>query len=297
MNAPVAIPVEPAAARDKRAAATPTPADLALKVRDQRFGRGTHKARWWISGDPVASAWFNALSATFPRGEGFFIDSVRACREGAPPQLEAEIRDFIKQEINHTREHLAFNRAALEAGYDLTGIEAHVEQMLALARKRPPVVNVAATMALEHYTALFAHELLANPAHLVGGEQSVAAMWRWHAIEEIEHKGVAFDTYLHATRGWPALRRWWLRSLMMLVISKNFIHHRVLDTLDLLAQDGITGWKAKRKVLAYLVWKPGFLRRIFWPWLAFFKPGFHPWDHDDRPLIAAAERELEPGTP
>ena len=294
MDAPLALSVEPAAARDKRAAASPTPADLALTVRDRRFGRGAQRPRWWANGSAVATAWFNALSATFPRGEGFFIDSVRACREGALPQLEAEIRDFIKQEVNHTREHVAFNRAAIEAGYDLTGIEAHVEHMLAKTRGRPPAVNVAATMALEHWTALFANQLLSRADHLAGAEQSVADMWRWHAIEEIEHKGVAFDTYFHATRGWPALRRWWLRSLMMVLVSKNFLHHRVLDTLDLLGQDGITGWRARRMVFAYLLWRPGFLRRIFLPWLAYFKPGFHPWDHDDRALIAAAERALGP---
>ena len=75
--------------------------------------------RWWLNGDPVATAWFNALSATFPRGEAFFIEAVKAHREGAPPQLAEEIRSFIIQEVNHSREHVAFNRIATEAGYDM----------------------------------------------------------------------------------------------------------------------------------------------------------------------------------
>ena len=95
----------------------PTPADLTITIRDRRFGRDkAPPARWWLNGDPIGSAWHNALSATFPRGEAFFIESVKANRAGAPPQLEAEIRAFVKQEINHTREHLVFNKAAIAAG-------------------------------------------------------------------------------------------------------------------------------------------------------------------------------------
>lgn len=267
-------------------------ADNSITVRDLRFGRTTRPGRWWLNGDPVATAWHNALSATFPKGEAFFIESVKACRDGAPPALEAAIRGFVRQEINHTREHLAFNRAALDQGYDFSRIEAHVDELLALARERSPAVNLAATMALEHFTAMFAHEFLANPGHFAGGEPEVARMWQWHAVEEIEHKGVAFDTWRHATRAWPARKRWMLRSLMMLIVTRDFVRHRFADALDLLAQDGITGWRAKARLLGYLTWKPGVLRRIVPAWLSYFRPGFHPWDHDDRALIAAAEAQL-----
>src|SRR5690606_7640393 len=82
----------------------------AIQVRNLRFGRSASQDRWWAAGDPVATAWFNALSATFPRGETLFIESVKAFRDGAPPALAEEIRAFVRQEVNHTREHLAFNR-------------------------------------------------------------------------------------------------------------------------------------------------------------------------------------------
>ncbi|MES2301065.1 MAG: metal-dependent hydrolase, partial [Pseudomonadota bacterium] len=221
----------------------PTPHDLTITIRDRRFGRNAPPGRWWLAGDPVATAWHNALSATFPRGEAFFIESVKAHRDGAPPKLEAEIRAFVKQEINHTREHVAFNRMAEAAGYDIAKIDKRVEDMLALTKDRPVIVNLAATMALEHYTAMMAHEFLANPAHFAGAEKEAADMWRWHAAEEIEHKGVAYDTWLHATRGWSRWKRWKVKSLMMVIVTKNFFTHRVEDTLDLLAQDGLTGAK------------------------------------------------------
>ena len=285
MNAPVTIDT------DTRTSA-PTPEDLTLTVRDERFNRDTTPRRWW-AGDAFGTAWHNALSATFPRGEAFFIEAVKAHRDGADPKLAEEIRAFVKQEINHTREHIAFNRLAEDHGYDIKAIDKRVGEMLALTKDRPVIVNLAATMALEHYTAMMAQEFLANPNHFKDADPEVRAMWEWHSVEEIEHKGVAFDTWNHATRDWTPFRRWKLRSLMMLIVSFNFFRNRWTDTLELLAQDGITGWKAKWGLFKYLTVKPGVVRRIFPAWLSYFKPGFHPWDHDDRHLIGKYEGEFE----
>ena len=291
MNAHTKIPLdlEPAARSGK---AVPTPADLEIVVRDSRFGREAKPTRWWLGGDPIGSTWHNALSATFPRGEAMFIESVKAFRDGAPPKLEAEIRAFVRQEINHTREHVVFNKAAAEAGYDMDKIDGRVEELMALIKQRPAIVNLAATIALEHFTAIMAHEFLANPKHFKNAEPETAAMWRWHAMEEIEHKGVAYDTFLHATRDWTTWRRWKLKSMMMLIITVKFFANRWRDTLDLLAQDGLKGWKVKARLFWYLVGSPGVVRKIVPAWFAYFMPGFHPWNHDDRALIGKAESEF-----
>src|SRR5688500_13457296 len=120
-----------------------TPADLTITPRDRRFGRGARTERWWMGGDPVATAFYNALSATFPKGEAWFVESVRAFREGTPPRLEREIRAFVTQEVMHSREHAQFNARALEAGYDLTLLEERVDWRLSITRAKPPVVNLA----------------------------------------------------------------------------------------------------------------------------------------------------------
>jgi len=283
MNAPTTF--------DRSAAASPAPADLTLNVRDERFNRDAAPRRWW-AGEPFGTAWHNALSATFPRGEAFFIESVKAHRDGADPKLDAEIRAFVRQEINHTREHIAFNRLAQDAGYDIAAIDKRVAEMLELVKGRPPIINLAVTMALEHYTAMMAHEFLANPKHFENADAEVRDMWRWHAVEEVEHKGVAFDTWNHATRDWSKWRRWKLRNIMMVLITIRFFRNRWADSLALLEQDGITGRKARWGLLKYLTISPGVVRRIFPAWLAYFKPGFHPWDHDDRALIGKYESEF-----
>ena len=68
-----------------------TPADLSITPRDRRFGRDEATPRWWHGGNPYASALYNALSATFPEGEAFFVDSVRKHRDGVDAQLALEI--------------------------------------------------------------------------------------------------------------------------------------------------------------------------------------------------------------
>lgn len=263
----------------------------AIVVRDRRFGRDAAPERWWAGGDPIATSWFTALSATFPRGETLFIDAVKAFRAGAPPRLEAEIRAFIKQEVNHTREHIAFNNLAAAAGYDLSKIDAWVDAMIGLIRSRPPHVWLAITIALEHFTAMFSHEFLTHPEHFAGSEGPQAELWRWHAVEELEHKGVAYDTWLHATRDWSRWKRWRVKSVLMLIISRRFVAHRFRDASALLAQDGMTGWRTKARLAWYLVGAPGILRRIFPAWCAYFLPGFHPWNRDDRALIARYDSE------
>src|SRR5690348_13057700 len=145
---------------------TPSPAGLSISPRDRRFGRDTAGLRLWHGGRVEATAIYSALSTTFPKGEAFFVESVRAFRDGAPPKLAEEIRAFTTQEAIHSREHDAFNKRAADNGYDLNPLEAQVEKRLAVTRMRPPVVSLAATMALEHFTAILAHQLLADPQHL-----------------------------------------------------------------------------------------------------------------------------------
>jgi predicted metal-dependent hydrolase len=265
----------------------PTPADLSITPRDRRFGRQAAAPRLWHGGRVEATAIYNALSTTFPRGEAFFVESVRAFRDDAPPKLAEEIQAFTTQEAIHSREHDAFNKRAAEAGYDLTALEAQVEKRLAVTRGKPPIVSLAATMALEHFTAILAHQLLAERRHLEGGEQEAADLWRWHAVEEIEHKGVAYDTWLHATREWPRTKRWKLKARVMLYVTRNFVVDRTAGALELMRQDGVTGLKAWRILLWHLWIRPGMFRKIAGAWLKFFLPGFHPWNEDDRHLLGA----------
>jgi uncharacterized protein len=269
-----------------------TPADLKILPRDRRFGSQVALKRWWLNSDPIATAFYNALSVTFPRGEAFFIESVRAFREGAPPKLMEEINAFTKQEGVHSREHVAFNKQIVEGGYELSRLEAQVTESLNLTKDRPQILNLAITMALEHYTAIIAQQLITKDAHFKGATKEIRDLWRWHSMEEIEHKGVAYDTWLHATRDWSRWKRWKVKSLMMLLTTQNFWSNRYIAMLDLLRQDGLVGFQIHARILWFALGNPGIVRRLIPAWFMFFTPGFHPWNHDDRHLIKFVEADL-----
>lgn len=271
---------------------TATPADLSITSRHLTVDRAAVNARWWHGGDPIATAFFNALSSTFPQGETFFIEAVRRFRDRADPHLQAQISAFIQQEAMHTREHLAFNRLIKDGGFDISRMEAHTRERINMGRARHPIAQLAITVALEHFTAIMAHSLLTETQPMPGAPRDVVKLWQWHAIEEIEHKGVAYDTYVAATRAMPALKRYLIRTQVMLIISVQFWHSILKHMADFYRQDNINTVGTWLRTLKYLLVSPGMWRRIFLPYLSFYLPGFHPWRHDDRNLIARIEREL-----
>ncbi len=275
----------------------PTPADLAIHPRDLKFNRaGTardaHHTRWWHCNDPVKTAFLNALSITFPQGESLFVEAVRRYRDVADPVLREQIAAFIKQETLHMREHVVFNRLIEQAGYDVAAMNAYTTERMSIARSRPPIAQLAITVALEHFTAILAHGLLTNPQHLQGVPNEIANLWKYHAIEEIEHKGVAFDTYLAATKDWSGFKRWYVRCKVMAIMSYLFWRSNARHMADFFRQDGINTFGTWMRVLKFHFVSPGLLRSIFGEYWKFYSPNFHPWNIDDRALIANIEKEL-----
>lgn len=270
------------------------PASPVIERRNWKFGRGMATRRWWHSGDTGRTAFYNALSSTFPVGEKFFMTAVRHYRDGAPEQLRDQIDDFIFQESTHSREHVFFNNQARNAGFYILPAEERAARTIAWARRRSPVMQLAATCALEHFTAILANAVLADPGHLAGADAEAQRIWRWHAIEEIEHKAVAYDTWLHATRTMPGWKRWTLRSLAMVGAAVRFHYVIFRNTAGLLAQDGRNTPRTWVKLLHYLYGDPGMMRRLAFGMFGYFKPGFHPWQHDDRALAGKALATLTP---
>lgn len=273
-------------------AETQTPADLAIHPRDIAFGRASPPPRWWLDGDPIATAFFNALSASFPQGERFFMDAVRPYREVADPKLRGQIAAFTAQEAVHSREHLAFNQMVADRGYDFSRIDTYLKSRFDFGRKLPRLDQLCATMALEHFTAILAHALLSEGDDLAGAPSELRRMWQWHAIEEIEHKGVAFDTFLAAARGLSSLRRWLQRCFAMATVTIMFFQFIGFGVREFFRQDGMNTLRSWRSLFRYAWMRPGLLRRAAPGYFAYYRPGFHPWLVDDRGLIAKAEAVL-----
>lgn len=264
----------------------------AIVSRGFRANLGAVAQRHWVRDDPVATAFFNALSAVFPHGETFMIRSMILWQEKVPPALAREVRAFIEQEADHSREHVAMNKGLVDAGYDIGPLDRKIRGFVRLFENASDMVKLTATMCIEHFTAIIASELLKNPYHLDETQPELRRLWLWHAVEEVEHKGVAYDVWKYASKDWNPVRRWLWRSLFMLAITTSFFINRTLGQIELLRQDGYGLFWSLKRILRAGFGKGGIGRNILGHWAAFFRPGFHPWDIDDRLLLARGEAEL-----
>lgn len=270
----------------------------AVRQRDLHFDLTDVDMQGWHPAGTQVSLFFAALSPFFPEGEKFFIRSVRHFSAAADDDasLSADIRGFIGQEAMHGREHAAYNRALDEAGLPARAVENFVRKDLHWTERRfSPRACLAITVALEHFTAIMASALLAQPAALKGGDDRMVALWRWHAIEETEHKAVAFDLYRRVAPGW---RGYLLRVGMFLISSFFFTLETTLVHLHFCRRAGCLGdLKGWGRYFWYFWGRPGMFRRIIGAWLSYLKPGFHPWDDDNRAAISRWQNRQKPAHP
>lgn len=270
-----------------------TPDDVRVAPRDIRFRTDDARNGHWLGGDPVGTAVFNALSLTFPDGERLFIDAVRHFRAEVSGKLAEDVRGFIAQEAIHSREHHALNQLIDRARYPVDDIESNIRERIAFARSRGPYGMLISTIALEHFTAMMAEMHVRHQDLFDGASPDIERMWRWHALEELEHKAVAYDVYMQVTRHWPPVRRYLRRTIAMALIGYHFTRNITHYAARLLEADGYEP-KAALKAVRSFVWnKPGIFRRGWRTFLAWFRPGFHPWDHDNRALAAAWRAEFD----
>jgi hypothetical protein len=161
-------------------------------------------------GDLIGSHLTAALSAVFPDGEDYFVRSVRHFRDRiTDPSLKRQVAGFIGQESVHGREHRVFNDRLDQLGYPTKRVEKLTRAGLKIReRLLPPTSNLAATAALEHFTATLAELVLTSEEiRVLFGAEPVRDLFVWHALEESEHKAVAFDVY-KAVGGSERLRVW-----------------------------------------------------------------------------------------
>jgi len=270
-----------------------TPLEVAVTPRDLRFDVADASKGYWLAGDPVGTAVFNALSLTFPDGERLFMDAVRLHRPYVSGKLAEDVKGFIAQEAIHSREHHSLNLLIDCHHYPVDEIERMVRGRTTFARERGPVAMLVSTICLEHFTAMMADLLMEDAELFAGASPDIERMWRWHAMEETEHKAVAFDVFMAATKDWDPVRRYMRRSIAMAIITLLFTRNIALYATLLLQADGYSRKAARRAALRYLWRRPGIFRRGWRTYFAWYRPGFHPWDHDNRAELVAWQAEFK----
>lgn len=234
----------------------------------------------WNGGDAFRSAFFNALSMSFPQGEQYFMDSVRAGFKTLSPELQAqfasEVQGFVGQEATHRRIHALFNGHLEKMGFR-NRIEVRSTRRTEQNAHRDVRIHVAATAATEHLTALFAEWMLQHPEALEGTEDRLKTLWLWHSAEESEHRSTAFDVYI-ATGG---NQEW--RVKIFKYITTVFLYELARQTVLNLWHDGsLFRWSTWQSGARLLFAKDGLFRSNYAQWKAYMAPDFHPRQQDDQ---------------
>lgn len=251
------------------------------------FGLDGGIAKYWMDGDPFKSRFWDALSLIFPPGEKYFMTCVRAFREQIKdPQMLQEIRDFNKQEAQHTMVHRQDNERLRRQGVNVDELSGYIDTMInkGYLKKYSPAYNLAITSALEHFTSIIAHSLFDKRDVMKGADPRVRAMYAWHAIEEVEHKGVAYDVMIdYAKVGY--FKR------VLALLHASILFPKVIFVLQrrLLIHDGFKLHQRIGMSIKGLWWmlKPGgLLQPMLKHYWTYYKPGFHPWQEVDQPGYA-----------
>lgn len=242
--------------------------------------------RHWNGGDPVLTRFFDALSVHFPEGERFFIQSVRNYQEQVDdPRLREDIRHFIRQEGQHGIVHDSFNEVMSSQGVDVEEATANLRGFIRIFQKyMPKKYQLAMTAAFEHFTATLGEAMLKDKADMfTEADPVMRALFLWHGVEEVEHKAVAFDVYQKVAGGGYMTRAsaLVLGTLMMhMVVAPVFWN---MLRLDGVASKPLTLLRGLNKIYG----ANGILSGMLPEFLAWFRPGFHPWETGMPEKVAA----------
>jgi len=278
------VPAADATASPSTTAPVAAPAS-AFSIRRLRVDLARGFGPLWAGGDAFRTHFMNALSMSFPVGEQFFIDSVRAGVQLRPAEDQARwaplVRGFVGQEATHRHLHGLFNAELARQGL-VNHWERWARWRIARSARMHPVNHVAVTAAYEHFTAVLATDVLQHPSRLAGAEPDLALLWRWHAVEESEHKAVAFDLY-REMGGSERRRIAWFAYIWLLFV------------LESLAQTTINLWNSGQlrrprtwgQGLRFLFGRQGLVWTTARPLMQYLRPGFHPRQLPDAPAVSA----------
>lgn len=185
----------------------------------------------------------------------------------------------MHQEGAHYQAHDDWNRALIALGYDkLEAFNQTQNKMRRFVKKHAPITaRIWGAASLEHLTAALAYLFTyQRPDLMEQAEDPFKVVFLYHALEELEHKAVCYDLSLLFSKNY-LLR---VSTLINGALYLMFIVRR--RHIYLLQQDGLWNWPNRLKAWRLIWGRRGLVPSSLVYFFRFFKPGFHPWDHDER---------------
>jgi predicted metal-dependent hydrolase len=248
------------------------------------------KQKYFFSGNSLKTCLLAGLSASFPAGEAEFIASVRNFREQIKnPKLKKQVSGFIGQEGHHSRQHKEINKALHTLGFNAPALEKKMEKIInERVKTRNNKTRLAITVCMEHLTSILAEHFLEQPEVFDELEAPARQLMLWHAVEEIEHKAVAFDVYMECVGDRELLQK------VMGFAIKIFFWRMFSFTAILMWQNKkIPSWREIKEFKQFLFGDTGIVTQLKAPYKSFAKADFHPWQNNSIELIDKWENELK----
>ena len=243
----------------------------------------------YLNGNLAFSNFFNGLNLLFPEGERFFM---RAVRDGLntikspDPELKMLAKGFFGQETQHAIEHEKFFDILEQHGYQFRQPLAKFDRLiLNLRKKLPASLRLAMTAGAEHLTAILGQTSLTDP-DICTAHPKMRDLIQWHAIEEIEHKSVAYDVYQEAYGSY------FLRIFGYLVAVGVIGYHTIKFGYMFMEQDEPNKRLARQKIRQALREKRKTHNYLVKDFFKYFNPSFHPTQIEDEHLVAQAQVDL-----
>lgn len=196
----------------------------------------------YVPNRPVATHLYNCMHLLLPEGEKAMA---KALTQALPliddPRLREEILGFIGQETTHAAQHGGMRERLVELGLDPAPVINRLNELLdVIMRDAGPdrvrhqllCERLALFAALEHYTAVWGRFFLESDGLARSGiHPMVLDLLRWHGAEEVEHRSVVFDAYMHIDGSYAR------RVRMALLGSSSLLAVGLLSLAWLLAHD------------------------------------------------------------
>lgn len=258
-----------------------------IPVRKMGFDFNVEIPKHYINGKAYETHFFNGLQLLFPEGERFFMKAVRDSLDKVTDEnLIKQAKGFFGQETQHAIEHDALNQVLEKQGYRLTKLLERFNSGIQRSKRiYPKAWRLASTAGGEHITAVLGVAAL-NDTDVDNATPVVRNLIKWHAMEEIEHKAVAFDVLQQAYPNYLLRVLGFCLSYLFITTAGRFL------TGQLLLQDGYSKKEIRQMRKSFKAdWKrkhPDYNRQM----LAYFKPNFHPFENDDSAALSSAKLSL-----
>jgi len=256
-----------------------------------RFGGDRSYGKYFVNDDIVFSHVVATLSGLFPPAEDSIIRAVRRVADDiTDPLLKKQVAGLIGQESTHAQEHRRLNEKLVEMGYPMirgSDSKSSGERQIRGGRRRARVLLQMVALA-EHFNAVVARRVLcSDEIQAIPGDPEVWHLLNWHAMEELEHKSVAFDVY-QAVGGSERLR-------IAIAVMAGLIElpSLLVFVLMSLGRDPVARRQPRRLAReAYALYRGPLGRGFLSEMAKYLRPGFHPADIDTNELEERWRQEL-----